>query len=328
MKKYFKVVLLPLLIFIISCEKQLEDFKIMEPEPKLVLNGFAIADSFPVLYVTRNISLNGPEGKSPLKNAVVKLYKENEYLTTLEEKKQGWYSNEGLKYEEGVYMLEVESMGYKKASVSLVIPPKPLVRRADTISVIYKVPDCEDCNYFRDFQLEIEFENTPDVEEYFAVMTGSYTWKNISYGEGGNPTDSSLILSLQDMTSNAPYIETQQYGEHVDGYRNLDRGDKASGHVLYFSDKNLENGKNLLVLSLGYFAFEADEFDKIFSLYFMAIDKNRFEFVQSLGIGNREENVLPVEPVNIFSNVENGLGIVSGSSVYKKDFVIKAKGSS
>jgi hypothetical protein len=309
-----KHIIIPILFTLIlsSCETLVKDFDIKKPEDKITIVGFAIADSVPGFYITKNIGLDEPEIFLPLKDAVADLYKNDEFLTNLSLNDNRWYSANDYRFEPGnKYTLKVSSNGYKSVTADFEVPERPEIVSVDTNLVSQQNYNCIDCGESDYLEFEISFMNKPETEEFFSIEL-KQKGKCQDGGYYGDCYNGYFEIPLA-MISNTPYIETTRV--YDDDYYNRNASEDANGFAFYFSDKLLQDGENLLKLKTQFLYFEYDTAPQSWvSLVFKKIDKEMFEYVRSKGKNFNAEGNPFVQPVSIYTNVENGLGLVSGYS--------------
>jgi hypothetical protein len=318
--KNFKYLILALLFCFSACEKTVENFDIEKPDPKLVILEYAYSDSFPSLYVSRNISLEEAVKPYPIANANCKLFENNTLLGELSIGKDGWYTSKEIKFSaSNNYRYEVSANGCPTVKSEFIVAPKPEIISVDTLTVWEKSPDCFGCSIVPYLKVDIDFKNKPDTEDYFLVEFNTYSYQYTYDQYTGKLVDSNLTKNTIEMMSDAPYIESvKQYYEDI--YYNPSQDESKSGTMYIFSDKYLNNGTNQLTVKMNYYSFfygensSRSENAKIVYMHFIAIDKNMYEYALSKGRNLAAEGNPFVEPVTIYSNIENGLGLVSGYS--------------
>jgi len=319
------------LIFLTSCESNVENFEITPTDPRLVLLSYAYADSSAKLYVSRNISLDEPVKLYPVTNANCELFENNVSVGNFIIGNDDWYSAAGITFKEGSeYKYEVSADGYNSVTGNFYVPIKPEIISVDTQFVSEPQPNCPDCTPLNYFLFNIEFLDNSDTEDYYMVEFVCRYYEYVRDYFTEEIVDSIFVRNLQ-MFSNAPYIESVVHnsifssGEY---YYNPTQGEEASGHLFIFSDKYLNNGKNTLTLKIGApHTEDAKEEDFNVDLVFKSIDFNMYEYALSKGRNSLAEDNIFVEPVTIYSNIESGLGLVSGFSVFKQKFNLSRQGN-
>jgi hypothetical protein len=302
------------LVLLISCESAVKDFTIKKPENKINIVGFAMNDSTPAFYITHNLSLNDPLVFNPLSNAKAELYENDNLIGTLSLNDSNWFTNEDYLFEPGKdYILKVSADGYNPATANFSIPEKPEIVGFKPAIVEKSYANCSDCSTYYDLEYSVEFMNQPNVEEYYSVqlsMRGKCNTENFTNFCRG---DTLSYNGAVEISTSAPYIETTiQYGNQ---YYNRNADEFAYGTVLYFSDRLLNKGKNFLNISTSLYQPLSDTTSDVFYTFTLKkIEKSMFDYVYSMGKNSNADGNPFVQPVSLYSNIENGLGLVSGSS--------------
>jgi hypothetical protein len=300
MKKITFILLITMLI--LSCESLVEDFKIKSPKDKITLVGYAYADSIPAFYLTPNLALDDPALFPPIENAEVELFMNGETAGMLSLDDSGWFSTNNLTFMPGNnYRINASAAGYPDITADFEVPLIPEASLIDTNLIIEQYPDCPDCGKMYSLEYNISFNNLPEVDEYYSVEVVPAITLIESY-----------YNSTFYMSSNAPYIETTRV--NGDDYTNRAAGEEAWGDGFYFSDKTLANGQNTLIFSVELSNMYDVTDGYGLRLIFKKIDENMFEYARSKGRNSNASDNPFVQPVTIYSNIENGLGLVTGSS--------------
>jgi hypothetical protein len=312
MKNYIIV----LIFFILSaCESAFTKIDIRDPDPKLLVYSFATSDSTPKLYLSDNKSVNYDNWYiPPIENGLVRLYKQNELLCTLEQDGQ-YYTNGSVRFEpDQNYRYTVQMDGYNTIEASIHIPEKPEVTSLDT-SVFW---DQSSANY--KIKVNIDFIDNPENKDYYSVeVLHAVKVKLVDEFDKEKIIASELHKERLHITSLAPYIELVRAKSD---YFYSDIQNNRSGDKFYFSDTYLQNGqKNTLIFNINTELFTEGWFDiEHFIVRFSAVDKHIYEYALSKS-RNRKASKNPfVEPVTIYSNVTDGIGLVSASNYYAKSF--------
>ncbi len=301
------------ILLMVSCERLVEDFEIKKPGDKITLNGFALADSIPKFYLTSNLALDDPISFTPITGASIVLYMNGEQADSLHINEDGWYTDEDYRFVAGnEYSVDVSAPGYRSVTAEFFVPAPPEMTVLDTNLLIETYPNCIGCSELYLLEFEMQFMNEPGIDDYYSVevIENSYCVED----EDHECEDFAINYSgWSFLGSNAPYIEAiRAYDNH---YLVRNAGEEAWGLVFYFSDRLLDEGINRLTFrgELNVYEFNKAN-DNILTLVFRKIDKPMFEYARSKGKNSNAEDNPFIQPVSIYSNVENGLGLVSGSS--------------
>ncbi len=308
-------------LFFSGCESIIQDFPINDPSPKLAVYSFAGTDSSLKVYVSRNMNLNENFGLNPQTNALVELYKGTELLSSPKVDDFNFFTDTSFKFEQNSeYTLKVSNEGYPSTETNFYIPKKPIVYSIDTAIVWSSTPDCPECAIVPGLKITIRFENPPETIDYFSIDVTRNSYVYDYYSPNMVDPDTIIYNYRLGIKSNAPYIKTVQ---SWDGYNNASQFTENDGERFFFSDELLEEGENTLIIEVETYSLAnrfSEEDPQPLTVNFTKIDENLMEYANSKGKARLAEDSPFVEPVTIFSNVENGLGLVTGYSIYNKTF--------
>lgn len=303
---YIIMAIIPLAM---ACEKII-DIDIPETERKIVLNGLINPDSLVEVNISRSMSVLDDNKFVFLENAIVSLYENDskkgdlKYMGSGNYKLPDFYPSSGFSYR-----LEVESSGLKSVSaLTELLPPVP-ISEIDTSSI-------EDSWGNNSLKLSFSLQDPPE-ENYYAISL-NVTHRVFDY-EKFELTDS--------MTTYRLYFEFLTTGQG--GVQDLLVEDNA---IVYFNEKvfmadHLFNGKEFnMDLSVGkYFFMEVDTV--WIDVNVDHVSKPYYLYAASIIKYNRTYGNPFSEPVSVYTNVENGLGIFTGySTVSRKIEVITGGG--
>ncbi len=269
--------------FLFSCVEEVTiDF---DHEPKLCINCILNPDSLIKASVTLSHSLDNSAQFEPINNANIKLYEDDIYKGELTFSGSGKYLLKQKPESGKDYIIIVEVQGYKSLKASTTVPEKPAIQYTrDTTSIIDKpnVPI---------FDLKIQLFDKQGNNFYWLYNT--YIVGGIKYG--GNCKE-----------INAPYVDNfnryidsdSQYGfYHFLQIRMTDEG--YDGQVLEFTIPD----------NIVYLDYKAQ--------HFLSADEHYDKYIKTTLIKRMSENDdLPFnEPVQIYTNIENGYGIFGSCAI-------------
>ena len=275
-----------------SCAKDIdvsfEDFK-----PQLVINGIFTSDSYWEVDITnsRNI-LNNESSIDDVKDAHVVITDLNtlEETTLFYSEDRGAYTAEVNPAAYGSYKIEVDHPDFDSASARNDVPSKIEVVELDTSTVMFEGEET----------LRIDFNILDNkLEDNF------YVWD--------------LIQSDSDASDILPSSEADLYSDDSNSEVVNDR-DLFGQSKIFIQDNNFNGTQySTSFLSLGNRYGNAENVDPItgnpkdvkLQLRILTVSKELFEYLKSVETfyQSNNTNTSSVNPVDIKSNVENGLGI-------------------
>jgi len=274
MKQFIPLLLL--LIFTCGCRKEIE-FTGEITEPKLVVNCILVSGKNPVINVSRSAPVASNLAPQYIEGATVRFYEGNEFIgyATESEFEIGTYHILHEVIEGRTYRLEVESANLKSVYAETKVP----VASAGYIGALTEDsppvnPDFEAYSNALDFIVQ-----DPASDNYYLFYLYELQFD--------------LAQNSLSYYSNEPIFEDQQ-----DTYNN--------GGL--FSDESF-NGNNF-TLDVN---FPHENQTDIVEYYaaLRTLNLDLFRFMQSVRV---DDGGILTEPVQIYSNIENGIGIFGASS--------------
>jgi len=282
MKKLFLISVV-FVSFLAACETNV-DIKVPKGDDMIVVDGVFHVDSTFIIRLSKSqYVLSDSWQINYLNNATVKLFKNNSFVENLQFSKDGLYFSPTLKCEFfKEYSLEITAPEMKNATTKTQMPA-PV-----TISSFTSVPKVD-----YGFRGRIKFNDPTEIANYY-LIDAFYEYKGQSWEQGnGNPKDVVYIYPLM-LYSDDPQIDAN--------------GIVEEGITL--SD-NFFNGKPV-ELSFEYDIWEGDTLQVFVKLN--SITRDHYLFLRSKSLqGSASDNPL-AEPVQVYNNVDGGLGIFSGMS--------------
>jgi len=333
--------LLAVFALITSCEKEIEfDEKLIAP--KLVINSFIQQDSL----ITVNIASSKliPGIKTDFKwidNATVTLFvdgEEKEKLTVIDVERvpTGYssvngdttffyneseptkrYSTTQAKVEVGkTYKLEVSHPDYETAYCETSIPTPIQILAFDTATVINK----QEWGDNETFQAKIKFKDTPGEKNYYRLVYSKFTGVSQSYYSSPNDADSII------------YLTNELRGTYINSSDKLlnpseeDANDflfgSAGNYYNLFTDELIDGKEYELSFAVdltnNYYGSSVQtkkkgEFMRL-TITLQSITREAYLYMKSTYANKYYESDFFSEPVQVFTNIENGIGIFAGTS--------------
>jgi hypothetical protein len=284
--------LLMILVLGNSCIKTLND-QLPEMEPKLVVNAAISPDSILTVNISQSVPVlnNESSDNAPfVSGAAINFYEDGQYLFQLSETENGYYKKPDFTpVPDHSYQIEIEKQGFQKVKAVTTIPATVLIDSFDTTVTI------DDYGDYQDILIKCKLKYTDDVaaENYYAVECYS-TYFN---------EDNEKFVEKQ-------YIYVDENEEYF--------YDKPYGELLW-TDK-LTNGQTVTIKFTlypyyGYYSPEGNEDRSVkYTIYFKSLEENYYKYKKSLYLyyenGGGDDPF--TEPVLIYTNVEDGLGIFGG----------------
>jgi len=272
-----------LVVILFSC---VQDVNLeFEHEPKFCLNCILNPDSIITVSLTLSHSLDNSGKFEAVNNAVITLYEEDNIKGTLKLKSDGKYILNQKPVSGKRYHIVAETTGYKAIKANTTVPEKPIIEYTkDTTGIIenLKVPI---------FDLNVQLFDQQGKNNYWLYNT--YIVGGIKYG--GNCKE-----------INAPYVDT--FNRYIDS-------DTKYGFHHFLQIRMTDEGYDGQILDFAipdnvvYLDYKAQ--------HFLSADEHYDKYIKTTLIKRMSENDdLPFyEPVQIYSNIENGYGIFGSCAI-------------
>ena len=279
------VIVLCVLTSFLSCEKELETN--LAIKPSLCFNCILNPDS--LIHGSLSISQSIAESKpiTKLNKAIIELTKDKQLIGKMENTSDGVYSF-NMKPDFGsLYEITIKAEGFPELHASTVIPEKPSVNN-QMANPILNYPNSTYSYY--SYQNTISINDRPGTNRYWVYRLVNHPSFGIIFGYGFNDVNSPLIDDFNKVIDAA----TDPLGFHYEYYLRI--------------NDTLMDGQALI------FSFKFREKD---ILFFMDVDEHYDKYLKS-SIKQRMndgDNLLFNEPIQIYSNIENGLGIFGSVAI-------------
>ncbi len=334
----FLIVILSLLMMIsISCETIL-DFKGKDIKPKIVLYSIVIPDSVITVRLGSSMPVFDPDFKAPkLNNAEVKLFINDGFVETLQYvgSTHGDY-NRTYSFEEfrsgmkvsprNNYRIEVKSPGYESVSSDCILPDTVEIISIDTISTFTQPdPSMQDMPSWRVLNCKLKFRDPPDTENYYRLYA--------SYMAGYYASDKSQPYSPEYPVYVENYVLWRVGGQDPIINTKQDEGffeDQIYNEYSIFTDELISGKEYILKFSLPVFRGSMGSMDTAYHEFahyhieLQSISKELYLYLRSSSAHQMKEGNFFSEPVLVYGNVDNGLGVFGGSFAASRDLKIGA----
>ena len=279
------------LVFIVlasACQKEL-DIDLPEADIHLVLNGMLEKDSIIQINVGRSrCALDDSNTQSYVETANVEVFENGTSLGKLTHREVGWYELTGSTVKARTEYRFVVTKDDKTAAVTTTVPFGESVITVDTSSVISEWGDKQ---YF----LKININDVANVENFYGFSIRERHWMH------RYDTHTGELTQYDDLNSGHLYSDDPAV---LNAWYTKD---------LVISDDFFDGKEYSFLASFGLYAYDEDSV-RIYMDY-KEITKDYYTYLNSLILySNAQDNPL-AEPVQVYTNVVGGLGLVAASSV-------------
>lgn len=291
------IILLIMLIYL-SCERNIE-VELPPVVEKIAVKGLFSTDKIFSLKISHSKHIFDTTSTFHLDNVVVDFYENKTFIETLVNKGSIF---EGLKFisptgfkcsEKNTYKINVSATGFETVFAENTVPVPVQIITVDTSTVIAELPDwyfghLGPYNQIRPLlECRIRFNDLPDVQNYYT-------------------------LQVETQTGQLPYVSYDQIVEYLLNNEDANCGWECIYHYkkVCFSDKLMDGEEYELVILLDKELLKGKTYFKLYSL------SREYYFYKKSVMQSFDSQLDPfAEPVQVYSNIQNGVGIFAGASV-------------
>ena len=279
------------------------DLDIPEHERVLVVNSILTTDSIINASISHSVGAFDASSISYVNNATVEVYEDGVLLGEMEEEASLSYDSMGELDSTYVYKFNQNPVAGKIYSYEIAHPDYDAVRAETTVPAVVKfnandvtlLSEEDDEKHYR---VRFSFNDAPDVNFYrFRLRYQNAYYDRFDYFESN---DASMISSAGLQSDGATFY-----------------GDEA------FFDDEMFNG-NEKEISIDFFAYNKpfwfeepdDDFETEYTLELTSVSESYYTYIRSLRAhyDNQDQFIFAGEPVQVFTNIENGLGVLGSMS--------------
>ena len=290
--------LLSISLAYISCEKVIP-FDGDVNTPKLVINSIFQSDSSFKVHVSSSRSVIDTASFKNIDDAIVTIKDRNEnIIETLNHVENGFYKGQTFPQENQNYILEVNHPNYANITASDSLPSPIIINSVDTSTIIDPI------NGNR-LQIRMNFDDPENTQNYYLIETYS--------------VNEYLVIKNSD-TTEYELDTTKQFMVLTDEV--FQNGGSPWREQGLFNDL-LFNGQNKtleLEIPNDSWSGSEDGYDWSYQtltlrLYLHNITLSYYYYRTSLELFQNASGNPFAQPVQVFSNVENGFGVFAGSQI-------------
>ena len=290
--------LLSISLAYISCEKVIP-FDGDVNTPKLVINSIFQSDSSFKVHVSSSRSVIDTASFKNIDDAIVTIKDRNEnIIETLNHVENGFYKGQTFPQENQTYILEVNHPNYANITASDSLPSPIIINSVDTSTIIDPI------NGNR-LQISVNFDDPENTQNYYLIETYS--------------VNEYLVIKNSD-TTEYELDTTKQFMVLTDEV--FQNGGSPWREQGLFNDL-LFNGQNKtleLEIPNDSWSGSEDGYDWSYKtltlrLYLHNITLSYYYYRTSLELFQNASGNPFAQPVQVFSNVENGFGVFAGSQI-------------
>ena len=282
-----------------NCTKEI-DFDEQDIAPRIVVNSLFTNDSVWSAHISRSVGVLDNTSYTTIDDASVNIFDENANLVTaLTHQGDGLYTSPtGVSpLPNQSYTLEASATGYQGVNATNFIPPAVDIFQLDTVT-------STNSNDETILEATITFQDPPNVSNYYmleVLVKGTWeSWEGDSV-EFREP----LEISCDDI--NVETVNRFNFGGFENTYL-----------YLMLKDQNFDGENYALTFSVINYA-ELKEMELFGEIRLVNTSEAYFNYLTSFNMYQRTINNPFATPVQVYSNVNNGMGIFAGGTLTSWD---------
>lgn len=332
MRKFHILFVLSVVFLFFSCTNEIE-FSGDQQQPMMVLNSFLTPDSVVKVQLTRSKFFLEDDTKfEVITNADVKLFVNGSFVEKLNHTSNGYYSGSYFPKENDIVKFIAYAPQLSEVNASTIIAPKQLITGIDSSSILLGVNPIFEYNYVgpnynpiydtigysynKGLDLHIRFKDQANLNNYYRLVL-----KSRMYYSNGEIMEGPVGASFDDLVFGNN--NTDILGESSSYYSFNEFNDQLFDGKTYelkmrvfYSYSKLHEGASLTTSP------QVDVNTPIkreLVVELQSISESYYHYLKSVS-ANEGADMFFSEPVQIYSNIENGIGILGSYTRSSKVF--------
>ena len=304
----FSIVVIFSSILFSSCEKIIE-FNGEKTTPFLVMNSVLKADSTVKVHISKSrFFLDDDSAMSDINTATVKMWVNNIEQTPLQLLNNGIYYSQYKPKTGDKIKITASASSLVDISSTTIVPEPPEVISIDTIYGY----ETQDGYNSKMLNFDIKFKDSQNLDEYYLIYGKQKEYHHSIDTNNEESSEYDMQLFSDDVIfkneNSANFTDENAYSNNA---------------FNIFSDA-LINGKEYtfrMKTNIYYDSYQQSEQKKTYKIYFQKITKDWYLYLKTISIVNNDLSMF-TEPVQVYSNIQNGLGVLGASNTYVREFII------
>lgn len=301
MEKYHSIFLLTGVTLFLSCQKVIEPKDLPEQDPRIVVNCILNTDENIHANISMSKSILSGKDYKYINNAICELYEDGVYIQNLVFTSNGDYAAPVFPKNNKQYTLKVSATGFESVNATTLIPPtfsaKPL-ETYDTVSSYYsrsRYGSGGESYINGETKYRVRLIDEPNVKNHYSIVPWVVLLDSLD-----QPLNYSVSITVVDYTSSRILGGETYYSGSID-----------------IDDKTVVNGQEI-VANIGVQIYVNENSNtkpvknvQVF-LQFQSVSEDYYKYKQTL-LNQATMGVnLFAEPVLVYNNINNGMGILAG----------------
>jgi hypothetical protein len=294
----------------LSCERPI-DFHIPDDELFVVMNSVVNTDSLVKVNLSRSKNVLDTTSIPYVSNAQVSLYEDNVFIETLTYQSEGFYSSFSTKVKPGKEYKIVASIENEPELRAVCAIPEPV--RITSLDTLMITGQGSMYSYINSMACIITIDDPSGIQNYYGLKVYR---KLINYYD---PTDSVDLIESVEFSSDDRIFEFYRFGGYLNPFILDPNADDFTGTAAFFSDNLLDGKKFSVRINIDNYGI----FDGTYYFCVSSLSQSYYLYMQSLAQYNQADGNPFSEPVQVYSNISNGLGIFGGYSSFSDSLVFQ-----
>ncbi len=284
----------------ISCEKVLY-IDLPEGEKHIVVNGVLNPDSLLKVKISKSQGILDESKTVYLQNAQAKLYENDVYIEDMNYKRDGFFLSSINPVPGRTYRIDVDYPGFNFVTAENVLPEKNNIVSSEASFVVLSEEIFDDF-IFEEYGIKckVQFEDDVNIKNYYfiGIMTERRIQFEYQIGTDEYSYDSYDYIESDDIVFNSGNSDFK-----IEGF---------SGKV--FTD-DIFNGK-FKTINFSFPVYNISDIPESnkFTFCLASISEDLYKYIISYNKNRKNGDNPFAQPVQIYSNVENGIGLFAGFS--------------
>jgi len=279
------------------------DLDIPEHERVLVVNSILTTDSIINASISHSVGAFDASSISYVNNATVEVYEDGVLLGEMDEQASLSYDSSGELDSTYIYNFNQNPVSGKIYSYEIVHPDYEAVRAETTVPAEVKlnvndVSLLSEEDYEKHYRLRFSFNDAPEDNFYrLRLRNPNAYYDGFDYFESN---DASIISSVGLQSDGATF-----YGDEALFDDEMFNGTEKEISIDFFDYKSL------------WFEEQDDDYETEYTLELTSVSESYYTYIRSLRAhyDNQDQFIFAGEPVQVFTNIENGLGVLGSMSL-------------
>ena len=306
MKNLLPIFLILSALTLSNCTKEIE-FDAQDIAPRIVVNSLFTNDSIWAAHISRSVGVLETTSYTTIDNASVNIFDDNANLvTTLTHQGDGLYTSPSGATPQAnqSYTIEASASGYESVNASNSIPSAVPIYQLDTVTSTNS--DGETI-----LETTITFQDPPSVSNYYmleVLVTGTWINNEWEWDTVANEWVADTIEFREPLQISCDDINVETVNRFNFG------GFENTYLYLMLKDQNFDGENYALTFTVINYA-ELKDMDLFGEIRLVNTSEEYFNYLKSFNMYQRTINNPFATPVQVYSNVNNGMGIFAGGTL-------------